>query len=133
MINDLNLVWSVDPATNQLIPVESFWGSAPRHEVLQDPNRVLVFDFGSEVYVWNGRSAPFDVRRLGVKLAKDLWEQGLEETSPVPGHPLIPGEDVKRPDWSLLGKVIISYEINFDFSVLGNIEVNSHHRINMTE
>ena len=50
-----------------------------------------------------------------MKLAKDLWEQGLEETSPVPGHPLIPGEDVKRPDWSLLGKVTISYEINFDF------------------
>ncbi len=55
-INDLNMVWSVESRSNRLIPVDSFWGSAPKYELLEDPNRVLVFDFGSEVYVWNGRS-----------------------------------------------------------------------------
>ncbi len=89
-INDLNLVWSVDLKTNELIPDDSFWGCAPKYELLEDTTRVLVFDFGSEVYVWNGKSAPFETRRLGVKLAKDLWEKGLEGTAPVEGHPLIP-------------------------------------------
>ena len=104
-INDLNLVWSVDLRTNELIPDEGFWGAAPKYELLEDTSRVLVFDFGSEVYVWNGRSAPFETRRLGIKLAKDLWEKGLEGTAPVEGHPLIPGGTAKRPDWAILGKV----------------------------
>jgi supervillin len=104
LINDLNLVWSVDLKTNELIPDESFWGSAPKYELLEDTTRVLVFDFGSEVYVWNGRSAPFETRRLGIKLAKDLWEKGLEGTAPVEGHPLIP-KGTKRPSWAILGKV----------------------------
>lgn len=104
-INELNLVWSVDLKTNELIPDESFWGCAPKFELLEDTSRVLVFDFGSEVYVWNGKSAPFETRRLGIKLAKDLWEKGLEGTAPVEGHPLIPDGKIKRPDWAILGKV----------------------------
>jgi supervillin len=105
-INDLNLVWAVDLKTNELVPDESFWGSAPKYELLEDTSRVLVFDFGSEVYVWNGRSAPFETRRLGVKLAKDMWEKGLDGTAPVEGHPLIPNaKGAKRPEWALLGKV----------------------------
>ena len=105
-INDLNLVWSVDVKTNELIPDDSYWGSAPKYELLEDTTRVLVFDFGSEDYVWNGRSAPFETRRLGIKLAKDLWEKGLEGTAPVSGHPLIPELiGPKRPEWTLIGKV----------------------------
>ena len=95
----------MDLRTNELIPDEGCWGATPKYELLEDMNRVLVFDFGSELYVWNGRSAPFETRRLGIKLAKDLWEKGLEGTSPVEGHPLIAGGTVKRPDWTILGKV----------------------------
>jgi len=120
-------VWRVDLKSCQLIPEESFWGAPPKYELLEDMSRVLVssnnlpklfagcilnlhslpskvFDFGSEVYVWNGRNAPFEARRLGVKLAKDLWEKGLEGTAPAQGHPLLPN-GIKRPDWALLGKV----------------------------
>lgn len=47
-----------------------------------------------------------DCRRLGIKLAKDLWEKGLDGTAPVAGHPLIPNlKGPARPDWALLGKV----------------------------
>ena len=62
-------------------------------------------DFGSELYVWNGVSAPIMTRRIGIKLAQDLWERGLEDTAPAEGHPLIPSGTVKRPDWAILGKV----------------------------
>jgi supervillin len=78
-INDLNLVWYVNPETNELVPVEDFWGHPMKHEVLEDDRQVLVFDFGNEVYIYNGKNAPFPTRRLGLKLAKDMFEQ---ETRP---------------------------------------------------
>lgn len=86
-VNDRNLVWSVNPETSELIPIEEYWGQPLRHEVLENDLRVLVFDFGSEVYVWNGKNAAFPTRRLGLKLAKDML---AEE---------------KRPEWTLFGRI----------------------------
>ncbi len=60
-------------------------------------------------------TAPFEVRRAGVRLAKELWERGLDETSPVPDHPLIPTGVVQRPDWAILGKVNLFTMIRFVF------------------
>ena len=83
----MNLVWSVNEKTCELIPIEEFWGQPMKYDVLMDDRRVLVFDFGAEVYVWNGKNAPFPKRRLGLKLAKDM----------------ISGEN--RPDWHLFGRI----------------------------
>lgn len=53
----------------ELVPLEAGWGHQPRHTLLQ-PSRVLVFDFGSEVYVYNGKSAAFETRKEGARLAQ---------------------------------------------------------------
>ncbi len=54
---------------DELVPVESGWGLPARHALLE-PTRVLVFDFGSEVYVYNGKSAAFETRKIGARLAQ---------------------------------------------------------------
>lgn len=37
------------------------------------PHQVLVFDFGSEVYVWHGKDVPLGDRKVAVKLGKQLY------------------------------------------------------------
>lgn len=37
------------------------------------PRQVLVFDFGSEVYVWHGKDVPLSDRKVAVKLGKQLY------------------------------------------------------------
>ena len=61
-------VYEVVPATDELIPVEAAWGAPPKYETLQ-ASKVLVFDFGSELYVYNGKNAPFETRKVGARLA----------------------------------------------------------------
>ncbi|XP_023234443.1 uncharacterized protein LOC111634006 [Centruroides sculpturatus] len=74
-IIDTNMVYCVEDDT--LSPYQEFWGSLPRIEMLQ-PDKVLVFDFGSEMYIWQGKTAPFEKRKVAVVLAKELWEQGYD-------------------------------------------------------
>merc|ERR1719510_294054 len=71
-VNDMNQVWRVDAQTNELVPIEEYWGQPLKYDLLEHDSRVLVFDFGPELYVWNGKNAPFPTRRLGLKLAKDM-------------------------------------------------------------
>ena len=77
-----------------------------------DDTRVLVYDFGSEVYVWNGRSAPFESRRIGLKLAKDYFDDAKNNKDFAAKHPLLLDPSTQsgaggsaRPDWTILGKV----------------------------
>jgi len=46
------------------------------HVLLQ----VLVFDFGSEMYVWTGKQVPFAQRKVGLRLAQELWDKGYDYT-----------------------------------------------------
>jgi len=48
-----------------------------------------VFDFGSELYVWQGKAVKPDRRKLGVKLARKLWENGYDYSAAVI-NPLCP-------------------------------------------
>ena len=41
---------------------------------------MLVFDFGSELYLWTGKHVPFDRRRRALQLTMDLWEHGYDYT-----------------------------------------------------
>ena len=86
-INDQNLVWDVNDQTNELIPIEEFWGHPMKHDLLTHDRKVLVFDFGTEVYVYNGKNAPFSKRRLGLKLTKDMLKSE------------------NRPAWHLFGRI----------------------------
>ena len=111
-INELNLVWKVDSQNCELVPLESGWGTVPRYELLEeDDARVLVFDFGTELYVWNGKNASFHERKIGLKLAKDLWdnEEKNKELIVKNHHPLFRNDfsnaSGSRPSWALLGKV----------------------------
>ena len=42
---------------------------------------MLVFDFGSEMYVWTGRQSPFHQRKVAMRLARDLWNRGYDYSS----------------------------------------------------
>ena len=88
-VNDSNLVWVVNDQTYELVPIEEYWGQPMKYDVLENEFRVLVFDFGSEIYVYNGKNAPFPTRRLGLKLAKDMLAQ----------------QQPSRPDWTLFGRI----------------------------
>lgn len=51
--------------------------------------QALVFDFGSEVYVWTGKDVPLSNRKVVVQLGKQLWSGSYDySTSRV--NPLDP-------------------------------------------
>lgn len=45
------------------------------------PKQVLVFDFGSEVYVWHGKDVPLSDRKVAVKLGKQLYSSSYDYSS----------------------------------------------------
>lgn len=53
--------------------------------------QVLVFDFGSEVYVWHGKEVTLAQRKVAFQLAKHLWN-GTFDYSNCDINPLDPGE-----------------------------------------
>jgi supervillin len=77
----------------------------------------MVFDFGSEMYVWNGKNAPLDRRRVAVGLAQELWNEGYDysecDVCPLTAasilgrrdEPKVSSNMASRPDWALLAKV----------------------------
>jgi len=40
----------------------------------------MVFDFGSEMYIWSGKFAPVERRKKAMDLAKDLWNAEYDYT-----------------------------------------------------
>ncbi|XP_022243845.1 supervillin-like isoform X3 [Limulus polyphemus] len=107
-IIDTNMIYKVEG--DELVPYEEFWGNLPRIEMLK-PDEILVFDFGSEMYVWQGKKAPFEQRSVSVRLAKELWDQGFNY-SECDINPLHPEPDEKvlmkgnqRPSWALFTKI----------------------------
>lgn len=53
--------------------------------------QVLVFDFGSEVYVWHGKEVTLAQRKIAFQLAKHLWN-GTFDYENCDINPLDPGE-----------------------------------------
>lgn len=52
--------------------------------------QVLVFDFGSEVYVWHGKEVTLAQRKVAFQLAKHLWNGTFDYTC-CDINPLDPG------------------------------------------
>ncbi|XP_017070765.1 mucin-12 isoform X3 [Drosophila eugracilis] len=106
-----------------LIPMEKFWGCIPKVDML-DTRKVLVFDFGSELYVWNGKNAPSDAKRAAMRLAQEHF--GAEDSADYAECYLNPlnyssivgrrenakyaKRTAKRPDWCVLGKITQNME-----------------------
>uniref|UniRef100_A0A8C8S3S5 Supervillin n=1 Tax=Pelusios castaneus TaxID=367368 RepID=A0A8C8S3S5_9SAUR len=96
---------------DKLIPDDDYWGKMPRCTLLQS-KEVLVFDFGSEVYVWHGKEVTLAQRKVAFQLAKHLWNGTFDyancDINPLdPGecNPLIPREGQGRPDWAIFGRL----------------------------
>lgn len=51
---------------------------------------MLVFDFGSEVYVWHGKEVTLGHRKVAFQLAKHLWN-GVFDYTCCDINPLDPG------------------------------------------
>ncbi|EDV95526.1 GH15732 [Drosophila grimshawi] len=106
-----------------LLPLDKHWGCIPKVEML-DTRKVLVFDFGSELYVWNGKNASSDDKRAALRLAQEHFETtDAADYAQCYLNPLnyaaIVGrrENTKyakrssqRPEWCVLGKITQNME-----------------------
>ena len=101
-----------------LEPLKSFCGSVLSYNML-DEDEVFVFDFGSEVYVWNGRNSSSLKKKVGILLAKKLFESGYDYSdcviTPLKSHINLSTKmlnessvffksDESRPKWTVFGK-----------------------------
>ena len=107
-IVETTCVYEVNVAADELVPVEAVWGSPPKYENLH-PAKVFVYDFGSEVYVYNGKNAPFETRKVGSRLAQELWSVGWNYAgcgmNPVFGREVDMVREEARPAWTVLGRI----------------------------
>lgn len=96
---------------DKLVPHEDAWATIPSVTLL-DSKEVLVFDFGSEVYVWHGKDVPLGDRKVAVKLGKQLYS-GSYDYSNCRVNPLdasctnkdVPLQAEGRPSWTLFGRL----------------------------
>ncbi|XP_014471011.1 PREDICTED: supervillin-like isoform X2 [Dinoponera quadriceps] len=115
-IIDTNMVYELKD--KQLIPHEKFWGTLPKIEML-DQNKILVFDFGTEMYIWSGKGVSTDKKKLATQLVTEIWKDGYDYAEcticPINAARMLGGRRgdsptaVKsaksRPEWCLLAKL----------------------------
>ncbi|CAF0935876.1 unnamed protein product [Adineta ricciae] len=108
-VMELNRVYRLD--NDMLIPLDDFCFRSLSVKIL-DPNEVFVFDFGSELYVWNGKYADKNKRNVGLQLAQQLWNDPYDFSECLinPFEPLDDKNEsggqtgTKRPTWCVFGK-----------------------------
>lgn len=113
-IVDTNMVYELEG--NELVPIEEFWGTIPKIEML-DSSKILIFDFGSEMYIWSGKNVPLDQKKIANKLARELWDAGYNysECSICPINAIsilgdrktktVKNQSSSRPEWALISKI----------------------------
>lgn len=101
---------------DSLVPIAEYWGTIPTISMLNS-EKVLVFDFGSELYVWNGRNAMPAAKNLALQLAEEMfslkYDYEMCDLCPINyaelvGHrksEKIHKSGSSRPKWCLFGKV----------------------------
>lgn len=114
-LHETNMIYEF--LDDSLKPLDKFWGCIPKIEMLE-PKKVLVFDFGSELYVWNGKNASADDKRAALKLCQEHYSESTLDYGKCYVNPLnfskivgnrtassAPMTPLKREDWCLLGKI----------------------------
>ncbi|XP_077953146.1 supervillin a isoform X27 [Gasterosteus aculeatus] len=96
---------------DKLVPDDDFWAKVPSCSLLF-PKEVLVFDFGSEMYIWHGKEVTLAQRKVAFQLAKHLWNGTFDYTNcdinpldPGECNTLIPKKGQGRPDWAVFGRL----------------------------
>ncbi|KAM8823124.1 supervillin a isoform 4-T4 [Spinachia spinachia] len=96
---------------DKLVPDDDFWAKVPSCSLLL-PKEVLVFDFGSEMYIWHGKEVTLPQRKVAFQLAKHLWNGTFDYTNcdinpldPGECNTLIPKKGQGRPDWAVFGRL----------------------------
>ncbi|KAF4085204.1 hypothetical protein AMELA_G00114930 [Ameiurus melas] len=108
-IVEANVIYRV--VEDKLVPYEDAWASIPSVTLLNS-KEALVFDFGSEVYVWTGKDVALSDRKVAVQLGKQLW-CGAYDYSTCRVNPLdsssankdLPQQGEGRPSWALFGRL----------------------------
>ncbi|XP_071823149.1 uncharacterized protein [Apostichopus japonicus] len=106
-IIDTNMVYRLQGSS--LEPYDDYWATILKYEMLKT-EEILVFDFGSELYIWQGKKSHPKQRKKAIQLAHLLFQRGYDY-SKYDLNPLNPQEkddpDKKadqRPDWVLFAK-----------------------------
>ncbi|KAL4711465.1 hypothetical protein ACJJTC_005589 [Scirpophaga incertulas] len=103
---------------DELIPIKEHWGQMPKIAMLS-LKKIIVFDFGSEMYIWYGKNVPLESRRRAAQLAQELFDEGYnyEECHVNPLNAAtfhgsrskeangIVKTSKSRPEWAILSKV----------------------------
>uniref|UniRef100_A0A4W5QAG2 Supervillin c n=1 Tax=Hucho hucho TaxID=62062 RepID=A0A4W5QAG2_9TELE len=96
---------------NRLVPHEQAWAAIPTISLLGS-TEALVFDFGSEVYLWHGKDVAPGDRSVAVQLAQQVWGGPYDYSNcrvnpldPTHCNPSIQPQGERRPDWALFGCV----------------------------
>ncbi|CAG07251.1 unnamed protein product, partial [Tetraodon nigroviridis] len=95
----------------RLVPEEQAWASVPSVSLLGS-SQVLLFDFGSEVYLWQGKEVPPGRRSVALQLTRQVWAGAYDYSNcrvnpldPTRCNPSMPLRGEGRPAWALLGCV----------------------------
>ncbi|XP_014897424.1 supervillin isoform X6 [Poecilia latipinna] len=104
-----NCVYSL--MEDRLVPHEQAWASIPSTALL-DSSEVLVFDFGSEVYLWHGRDVSPSRRNVALQLTHQVWVGEYDYSNcrvnpldPTQCNPSVQPRGEGRPSWALLAVV----------------------------
>lgn len=91
----------------RLVPHEEAWACVPSASLL-DSTEALVFDFGSEVYLWEGEGVSQDRRGVALQLAQQVWAGPYDYSNcrvnpldPTGSDPTVQLRGEGRPGWAL--------------------------------